>query len=294
VEPMSATTLLLPLLALLALAAPAGVGLVLGVDRRANAAVQRRVGPPLLQPLYDLTKLVSKISRPADRLMAGLVLGQLGLSAAALVMLAVGGDLVVAILLLGAGHVMFILAASSVESPYAQLGASREVVLLVAREPLLLLVALAYAQAAGSTLVSEILARGPVLFDLPTLGVPCAVLLGIALRKSPWDISTSHHGHQELVKGSTTEMAGAWLAAAELGHWYEVAFVLVVIGLAAGSVVPVGLLLIGLSWAAVVLVDNAVPRATWRIALLAAWALGGGGAGIALLVTALRGGGLTP
>jgi ech hydrogenase subunit B len=291
---MTGVTLLIPLLALLALAAPAGVGLVLGIDRRANATVQRRMGPPVLQPLYDLTKLASKASRPADRVMAGLVLAQLGLSAAALVMLAVGGDLVVAVLLLGAGHVMFVLAAASVESPYAQLGASREVVLLVAREPLLLLVALAYAQAAGSTLVSQIVARGPVLADLPTLGVPCAVLLGIALRKSPWDIATSHHGHQELVKGSTTEMAGLWLAAAELGHWYEVAFVLVVIGLAAGNLVPLGLILVGLSWAAVILIDNAVPRATWKVALGAAWALGGTGAGIALLVTALHGGGLVP
>lgn len=283
------------LLVVLALAAPIGVGLVMGIDRQATAAVQRRLGPPLLQPWYDLTKLIGKLSRPADRLMAGLLLAQLGLAAAAITMVAVGADLVVAVLLLGAGHVMFVLAASSVESPYAQLGASREIVLLVAREPLLLLVALAYGQVAGSTLVSEITANpGPLLFAVPTLGLPLAVLLGIALRKSPWDIATSHHGHQELVKGSTTEMAGGWLAIAELGHWYEVAFVLAVIALAAGGNLLLAMLLTGLAWSAVLLVDNAVPRATWRVALGAAWAIGGVGAAIALLMAVLGGGGLAP
>jgi ech hydrogenase subunit B len=285
---------LLAATAILALAAPLGVGVALGFDRQATAAVQRRLGPPLLQPLYDLTKLATKVGGPADRLLAGLVLAQLGLSAAALVLFATGGDLVVAVLLLGAGHVMFVLAAASVESPYAQLGASRELVLLVAREPLLLLVALAYGQVAGSTLVREIVAARPLLLEVPTLGITCTVLLGIALCKSPWDIATSHHGHQELVKGSTTEMAGRWLAFAELGRWYEVAFVVAVIALAAGSAMVFGMLLAGLAWAAALLLDNALPRATWRSALGMAWGIGGASAAVALLMASVGGGGLWP
>jgi formate hydrogenlyase subunit 4 len=286
---------LIAALVVLALSAPLAVGVVLGVDRQLNAALQRRTGPPLLQPWYDLTKLASKVALPADRLMATLLIAQAGLAMAALVLVAVGGDLVVAVLLLGAGHVMFVLAAASVESPYAQMGASREVVLLVARDPLLLLTAIIYAQAVGSPLVRDIVAHDPLLLQLPTLGITCAVLLGIALRKSPWDIASSHHGHQELVKGSTTEMAGRWLAAAELGHWYEVAFIVVLIWLAAGSLLPLGLLLVGGAWAVVLLVDNAVPRATWRGALGLAWGIGGTGALVALvMVVLIGGGGLVP
>jgi ech hydrogenase subunit B len=277
-----------------ALLAPLGVGLVLGVDRQVTAAIQRRAGPPLLQPLYDITKLVGKLSVPSDRLMSGLLVLQLGLSAAALVMLAVGGDLVVAVLLLGAGHVMFVLAAASVESPYAQLGASRELVLLVAREPLLLLVALAYAGAAGSSSTGAIVAAGPILLRLPTLGITLAVLLGIALRKSPWDLATSHHGHQELVKGSTTEMAGLFLAIGELSHWYEVAFIVAVILLVAGSAIWLGLLLAALAYAAVLAIDNSVPRATWRVALASAWGIGGLAAIVAVLTAALGTGGILP
>jgi formate hydrogenlyase subunit 4 len=277
-------------LAGVALAAPLAVGVVLGVDRQLNAALQRRVGPPLLQPWYDLTKLASKVVLPADRLMAVLLVAQAGLAVTALVLALTGGDLVAAVLVLGASHVMYVLAASSVESPYAQMGASREVVLLVARDPLLLLTAIAYAQAAGSPMVSEIVAHDPLLLQLPTLGLTCAVLLGIALRKSPWDIASSHHGHQELVKGSTTEMAGRWLAAAELGHWYEVAFIVLLIWLAAGSLFVLGLLLVGGAWAAILLVDNAVPRATWREALALAWGIGGFGAVVALVTVVVAGG----
>ncbi|HEY7451687.1 MAG TPA: NADH-quinone oxidoreductase subunit H [Candidatus Limnocylindria bacterium] len=279
-------------LAGVALAAPLAVGVVLGVDRQLNAALQRRVGPPLLQPWYDLTKLASKVVLPADRLMAVLLVAQAGLAVTALVLAVTGGDLVAAVLVLGASHVMYVLAASSVESPYAQMGASREVVLLVARDPLLLLTAIAYAQAAGSPMVSEIVAHDPLLLQLPTLGLTCAVLLGIALRKSPWDIASSHHGHQELVKGSTTEMAGRWLAAAELGHWYEVAFIVLLIWLAAGSLFVLGLLLVGGAWAAILLVDNAVPRATWREALALAWGIGGFGAVVALVTVVVAAGGL--
>jgi ech hydrogenase subunit B len=281
-------------LGVMALLAPIGVGIVLGVDRQVTAAIQRRAGPPLLQPLYDLTKLVGKLSVPADRLMSGLLVMQLGFSAMALVMVAVGADLVVAILLLGAGHVMFLLAAASVESPYAQLGASRELVLLVAREPLLLLAALAYTQATGSSSAGAILASGPILLKLPTLGITLAVLLGIALQKSPWDLATSHHGHQELVKGSTTEMAGPFLAIGELSHWYEVAFILTVILLVAGTALWLGLILVGLAYAAVLIVDNAVPRATWRVALATAWGIGGLAAFVAMLTAALDGGGIVP
>ncbi len=278
-------------LVVMALAAPLAVGVALGVDRQLNAALQRRVGPPLLQPWYDLTKLAGKVVLPADRLMAALLIAQAGLAVTALIMVAVGGDLVVAVLVLGASHVMYVLAASSVESPYAQMGASREIVLLVARDPLLLLVAIVYAQAAGSSMVGDIVAHDPLLLQLPTLGLTCAVLLGIALRKSPWDIASSHHGHQELVKGSTTEMAGRWLAAAELGHWYEVAFIVIMIWLAAGSLLPLGVLLVGGAWAVILLVDNSVPRATWRGALGLAWGIGGSGAIVALLMVILAGGG---
>jgi ech hydrogenase subunit B len=271
------------------LIAPLGVGLLLGADRKLTAAMQLRIGPPLLQPLYDLTKLLAKDSLATDRLMAGLVVAHVVLAAGALAIVLAGGDLLVAVLVLGAAQVLFILAAASVESPYAQLGASRELVVLVATEPLLILVVIAYAVAAGTFSVAGI-AGGPTLvLSLPTLGVTLAVLLAATLRKSPFDIASSHHAHQELVKGSTTEMAGRWLAMAELGHWYEAALILVLIALAAGRLWVVAPVLVGAAYVAAVVADNSMPRATWRLVLAISWGLGGAGALVALLTAGVAG-----
>lgn len=264
------------------LLAPLGVGLLLGADRKVSAAMQLRVGPPLLQALYDITKLLAKASPASDRVAAALLVAHLVLSAGALAIVLSGGDLLVAVLVLGVAQVSFILAAAAVESPYAQLGASRELVVLVATEPLLILVVVAYGVVAGSFATAEIAAGPPPVTSLPTLGLTLAVLLAAALRKSPFDLGSSHHGHQELVKGSTTEMAGPWLAMAELGHWYEVAMIVALIVLAAAGLPALAAALVGTTYLAVVVGDNSLPRATWRMALAIAWGLGGGAAIVAL------------
>jgi ech hydrogenase subunit B len=205
-------------------------------------------------------------------------------------MVVAGSDLLAAVLVLGAAEVLFVLAAASVESPYAQLGASRELVLLVAMEPLLVLVVIAYALAAGS-FSSAAIASGPesLVARVPTLGLTVAILLAATLRKSPFDLASSHHAHQELVKGSTTEMAGRWLALAELGHWYEAALVIALIALAAAGSPIVAVGLVGLTYGAVIVADNTLPRATWRSALAIAWGVGGVAAIVALVSAQLAG-----
>lgn len=277
------------------LLAPIVVGLLLGVDRRVTAAMQLRAGPPLLQPFYDLTKLLAKASPATDRVAAALLVAHVVLAAGAVGLVLSGGDLLAAVLVLGAAQVLFILAAGAIESPYAQLGASREVVVLVATEPLLILVVVAYSIAAGTFSTARIAAGPTLLLAAPTLGLTLGVLLAAALRKSPFDLATAHHAHQELVKGSTTEMAGRWLALAELGHWYEVALVLILIWLAAIRLPILAALLVGATYAVAIVADNTVPRATWRSALSVAWGLGGSAALVALLTARLAtGGGLLP
>lgn len=275
-------------------AAPVGVGLLMGADRKVTAAMQLRAGPPLAQPLYDLTKLLAKASPAADRVVAALLVAHLVLAAGSLALVLAGSDLLAAVLVLGAAEVLFVLAAGSIESPYAQLGASRELVLLVAMEPLLVLVVIAYAVAAGSFSTGAIAGAGLPLLSVPSLGVTVAVLLAATLRKSPFDLATSHHAHQELVKGSTTEMAGRWLAVAELGHWYEAALILALIGLAAARQPLLAIALVGVTYGAVIVADNTLPRVTWRTALAVAWGVGGGAAILALITAQLLAGGTSP
>lgn len=279
--------------AAMTLAAPLVVSLLVGIDRKISASMQLRIGPPLLQAWYDLTKLGSKRTEAGDPLAAGLLAAHVVVAAGALAMVLAGGDLVVAILILGVARVLFILAAGAVESPFAQLGVAREIILLLVSEPLMLLVAIAYGTAAGSFSTAAIAAVEPPALTLPTLGLTLGVLLAVALRKSPFDIATSHHAHQELVKGSTTEMAGPWLALAELGHWFETAFVLVLIALAAAAVPAVAIGLVAVTYVVAIVVDNAMPRATWRAALAVGWGVGGTAAIVALFggrIVAMGGG----
>jgi ech hydrogenase subunit B len=276
------------------LLAPIAVVLAMGVDRRVTAAMQLRAGPPILQPLYDLTKLVAKATPATDRPAAALLVVHVLLAAGAFASALAGGDLLVAALLVGAAEVAFILAAGAVESPYAQVGASREVVLLVAFEPPLLLAVLALGASAGTFSAWDVAAASPPLAVAPTLLVTLAVVLAATLRKSPFDLASSGEAHQELVKGSTTEMAGRWLALAELGHWYEAAFVLLLIWLTAGRVPLLAGALTAGSWVLVVVADNALPRATWRVALAAAWGIGLLAAAAGLATARLAAGGTVP
>ena len=44
------------------------------------------------------------------------------------------------------------------------------------------------------------------------------------LEKSPFDLASSHHAHQEIVKGVTLEYSGPFLGLIEIAHFYEIAF----------------------------------------------------------------------
>ncbi len=65
-----------------------------------------------------------------------------------------------------------------------------------------------------------------LVLKLPAIFLGFVYILLMKFRKSPFDLSTSHHAHQELVKGLTTEFSGTTLALIEIAHWYENVFLL--------------------------------------------------------------------
>jgi NADH:ubiquinone oxidoreductase subunit H len=97
-------------------------------------------------------------------------------------------------------------------------------------------------------------------------------ILTIKLRKSPFDLSTSHHGHQEVVKGLTTEFSGKTLAWIEIGHWYENILLLGFVWLFFSGLHPaVALALTAFVYFLEILVDNASARLKWQTMVKAAW-----------------------
>lgn len=171
--------------------------------------------------------------------------------------------------------VFLVLGGMALPSPYAQVGAQRELIQVLTYEPLLIIVFVCIYLVTGSFRISVILDHPtPLLLKLPLVFGVLTYALTIKLRKSPLDFSTSHHGHQEIVKGFLTEHSGPCLAIIEIGHWYETVFIL---GLCAlfWAVTPWGMaLLLVCTYFFELLVDNVTARMTWRWMLGYLWSAG--------------------
>jgi NADH-quinone oxidoreductase subunit H len=151
------------------------------VDRKVTAMVQMRVGPPLLQPFYDLRKYFIKETCVPEGGATGLFLvapliGFAGVTLASLILwrallnpeVTFVGDLIVLVYLLMMPALGVVLGAFASRNPLASMGGSREIQLMIAYElPLVLVV-----------LVPVIQAQSIRLGDLVS-GTPAATLSGV-------------------------------------------------------------------------------------------------------------------
>ncbi len=255
-----------------ALLAPLLGGLIAGIDRIATARMQRRIGPPVLQPFYDFGKLLRKQNLAVNRFHGYYLVCALLVTLLAGGMFFAGDDLLMVIFALTVGKLFLVLAASAANSPYAALGAQRELLQVLSAEPMLLLFAVGLFMAAGSFDVSEIAASGrPLILYLPGVFLGLILILAIEFRKSPFDLSTSHHAHQELVKGVTTEFAGPSLALTELTHWYETVLFLGMLWLFFAFSPPAALFLVPLAYFAEIAIDNTCARVSYPTLISSAW-----------------------
>ena len=251
--------------------------LLKGVDRRLTARMQGRIGPPLRQPFYDTIKLFSKQSLASGKALIVFTYAYLILMVAAVVLFALGQDLIVTLFVFFFGGLCLPLGALSVKSPYSQMGGNRELLQFLAFEPILLMAVIPIALKTGSFAVSGVYNLGQPL--LPSLWLTfLALLLGlvIVMRKSPFDISGSEHAHQELVRGVFTEFSGPYLAVLEIGHWYETILVLALVGLlwASGTYWWISIIVGIGSWFFILILDNITARLKWSAMLKFAWGVG--------------------
>ena len=114
----------------------------------------------------------------------------------------------------------------------------------------------------------------PLLFSLPLLFIVFGYALTIKLRKSPFDISASHHAHQELVRGVLTEYSGKMLALIEIAHLYETILVLGLCSLFWSSGILGMVVLLSLTYLAEIIVDNISARMSFRWMLKSVWSTG--------------------
>lgn len=208
----------------------AAVGLLASwIDRKVTARVQYRVGPPILQPLIDIVKLLGKetlIPQGASKmtfLMAPLV----GLGSVILVstLLWVNditpgqgfvGDVIVAVYLLAIPSISIIIGGFASANPLASIGASREMKLVLAYElPFVLAVLVPVIKAGYGIRIGEILsaqAQNGVVVGSPSGIIALIVTLMCVQAKLalvPFDIPEAE---TELSGGVLIEYSGSSLA----------------------------------------------------------------------------------
>jgi ech hydrogenase subunit B len=248
--------------------------LIAGIDRKLTSRLQGRVGPPLLQPYYDVRKLFQKdnmIVNPSQNFYVVIYVVFVVLS---LLMLVFKMDILMIIFVYTISSVALIVGGMSTGSPYARVGSSREIMAILSYEPILILYALAIFLLTGTFNLSALdNATSPLLIYIPLIFISMLFVMNIKFKKSPFDYSTSHHAHQELVKGMLTEYSGPGLAGIEIGHFFEYVFLLALMFLFWNVNIVIGLLLAVIAFLFVIIMDNITARIYWQWMLKMSWTI---------------------
>ncbi len=202
-----------------------GVGLLSSwVVRKVSALVQYRVGPPVLQPVWDIRKLLAKeilipeqanrflfVAAPLVALASVLVLSTVLGVAAFWPGRAFVGDLIVVLYLMSLPSLALILGSSASASPHAAVGTAREIKLVLAYElPLVLAIIVAIIKTGGSLSIADAAAAAPVASISGALACIVSLLcIHAKLGFVPFDMAEAE---TELGSGVLMEYSGALLA----------------------------------------------------------------------------------
>lgn len=251
-------------------------GLLMGIDRKITARMQGRFGPPILQPFYDVRKLLEKEAITVNKGQDFYILACLIFMIITGCLFFFGQNILLVIFSLTTAGLFLIIGAYSSASPYSQIGADRELLQMMSYEPMVLLMAVGFYMINGTFRVSEIISSKPMsILYLAGIFLGYLFILTIKFRKSPFDLSMSHHAHQELVKGVTTEFSGRTLAALEVSHWYENVFLLgfVFLFFTNGTwyMAVIGVVVCLIVYFLEIVIDNTYARMKWQFTLKSSW-----------------------
>ncbi len=251
-------------------------GLLAGIERKFAARMQRRQGPSVFQPFYDVAKLFSKETLSLNH-------GQFVIAFSFLVLMIFTGalffagvDLLLVFLALTTAAMFLVFAATSSNSAMSTMGAQREMMQMLSYEPMVLLTAVGFYMTTGSFKIIDIIKSDlPPVVYLPGIFLGFVFILTIKFRKSPFDISSSHHAHQELVRGVTTDLSGRNLGMIEVAHWYENTFLLGVVALFFLSndwwSIPLAVVATLIVYFLETIIDNVSARVKWELMVKLAW-----------------------
>jgi NADH-quinone oxidoreductase subunit H len=196
------------------------------IVRKVSALVQWRVGPPVLQPFYDVMKLLGKETLVPEKAQRTVFMSAPLVGMASVLLLSTMlwritispskpfvGDIIVAIYLMALPSLALILGSSASASPHAAIGTSREMKLVMGYElPLVLAFIVVVIKTGGTLSLAEIAGAEhvPALSISGMLAFLVALLCVQAkLGFVPFDIAEAE---TELGSGVLMEYSGALLA----------------------------------------------------------------------------------
>lgn len=202
-----------------------------GVMRRITARIQSRQGPPLLQPYFDLLKLLGKEDiesgeTPGMQRLAGWLSLTAVLAVACLLPMGFGAplnlasDVILLIYLLTLCGVSTLLAGMAAGSTYSLIGVSREMMTMMTLEPLLGVALLVGALHARSLRLDAVL-NGSVYTSgsVPWSGLIMVTVMLLSLQafvqRVPFDVAGAE---TELMEGPLMEYSGPKLALFQLAN----------------------------------------------------------------------------
>lgn len=192
-----------------------------GVTRKITAKIQSRQGPPLLQPYFDLLKLLGKERMNSARNWA-FVLAPLGAFASILTvaaMIPLGGkinfltqrtDIISLIYMLVLGGVCVLLGALASRNTFALIGASREMATMIMIEPVLTMTLILGAVKSGGLKLGAAMAPlGGVGYGISAVLMLAVYLLALQafVGRQPFDIAEAE---VEILEGPFIEYSGAF------------------------------------------------------------------------------------
>jgi formate hydrogenlyase subunit 4 len=194
-----------------------------GILRKLTARIQSRQGPPVLQPYFDLLKLLGKEDIEAgeiplmQRVVSWLSLASV-LAVAALVPMGFGtamneaGDVLLLVYLLTLCSICTLLAGLAAGSTYSLVGISREMMTMITLEPLFAVAVIVGAIHAHSLRLDAVLS-GSAYFGAPWSGILMLAIMLLAfqafVQRVPFDVAEAE---TELMEGPLMEYSGPKLA----------------------------------------------------------------------------------
>ena len=234
---MTAIVLALSNIILLLLLAP----LLEGLIRKLKAVIQSRKGPPIIQPYLDLLKLLGKedLNPGGGVLFRFAPVACLGAILAAVTFTPIGGkpalggvagDMIVWVYFISMAAVAVILGAFASRNPYAYVGASREMMMVLTVEPVAIVALLVGAVKAKTLLMGGVidwqLAHGGTI-SMAFAGLAFFLALQANVGKLPFDIPEAE---TEIMGGPFIEYSGPRLALFKMAFYVrQLLFALVLV-----------------------------------------------------------------